>query len=157
VSDQFAPASECAVFLVEKEIRFHHCDPAGIVFYPQYFVLFHEVMEDWFSIGLDTSYPDLVNRQRVGAPMGRLDCEFLAPSRLGDRLQFALTVTKIGTSSISFRIEVRSGLEVRARSHQTVVLASLAGPPRAVPITEGLRARMERYRAPASQSPPVPG
>ena len=26
-------------FECDKLIRFHHCDPAGIVFYPQYFVL----------------------------------------------------------------------------------------------------------------------
>ena len=26
-------------FVSEKLIRFHHCDPAGIVFYPQIFFL----------------------------------------------------------------------------------------------------------------------
>ena len=33
-------------FECDKLIRFHHCDPAGIVFYPQYFVLFNELVED---------------------------------------------------------------------------------------------------------------
>ena len=28
-------------------IRFHHCDPAGVAFYPEYFVLFNELVEDW--------------------------------------------------------------------------------------------------------------
>ena len=27
------------IFERKKLIRFHHCDPAGIVFYPQYLVL----------------------------------------------------------------------------------------------------------------------
>ncbi len=39
-------------FRNDKLIRFHHCDPAGIVFYPRYFVLFHELYEDWFAEGL---------------------------------------------------------------------------------------------------------
>ena len=34
-----------APFAADKPIRFHHCDPAGIVFYPQYFVLFNELVE----------------------------------------------------------------------------------------------------------------
>jgi 4-hydroxybenzoyl-CoA thioesterase len=44
------------VFVREKRVRFHHCDPAGIVFYPQYFVLFHELMEDWFREGLGLAH-----------------------------------------------------------------------------------------------------
>jgi 4-hydroxybenzoyl-CoA thioesterase len=33
-------------FECDKLIRFHHCDPAGIVFYPQYFVLFNELVAE---------------------------------------------------------------------------------------------------------------
>jgi hypothetical protein len=33
-------------------------DPAGIVFYPQYFILFHELLEDWFNRGLEVDYAD---------------------------------------------------------------------------------------------------
>ncbi|MDF6762844.1 acyl-CoA thioesterase, partial [Escherichia coli] len=30
-------------------IRFAHCDPAGIVYFPQYLVLFNVLVEDWFT------------------------------------------------------------------------------------------------------------
>ena len=35
----------------EKPIRVHfsNCDPAGIVFHPQYFVLINELMEDFLK------------------------------------------------------------------------------------------------------------
>ena len=36
-------------FTTQKLIRFHHCDPAGIVFYPQYFYLLHEAQEDFLA------------------------------------------------------------------------------------------------------------
>jgi 4-hydroxybenzoyl-CoA thioesterase len=36
-------------FTVQKQVRFHHCDPAGIVFYPQFFYLLHEVQEDFLA------------------------------------------------------------------------------------------------------------
>ena len=45
-----------APFETDKLIRFHHCDPAGIVFYPQYFVLFNELVEDWFNAGLKVDF-----------------------------------------------------------------------------------------------------
>ncbi|HEY1393321.1 MAG TPA: acyl-CoA thioesterase, partial [Methylibium sp.] len=40
-------ASPLAVFWRERQIRFSDCDPAGIVFYPQYFVMFNGLVEDW--------------------------------------------------------------------------------------------------------------
>ena len=58
-------------FESQKLVRFQHCDPAGIVFYPQYFVLVHELIEDFarslgdftakqtFAIALSTRYKRL--------------------------------------------------------------------------------------------------
>ena len=39
-------------------IRFAHCDPAGIVFFPQYLVMLNGHVEDWFTDGLGLSYAD---------------------------------------------------------------------------------------------------
>ena len=30
-------------------IRFRHCDAAGIVFYPRYFEMMNDLVEDWFA------------------------------------------------------------------------------------------------------------
>ena len=56
-----------------KTIRFHHCDPAAIIFYPQYFVLFHELMEEWFTEGLQTNYGTYIREQRLGVPAVRAE------------------------------------------------------------------------------------
>ena len=29
-------------------VRFEHCDAAGIIFYPRFFALVNETVEDWF-------------------------------------------------------------------------------------------------------------
>jgi 4-hydroxybenzoyl-CoA thioesterase len=125
-------------------IRFHHCDPAGIIFYPQYFVLFNELVEDWFTRGLGVSFVDQVTKDRVSIPMGRIECDFIAPSKIGDVLSFSLQVERIGTSSIKLGIEVRLRGEVRVRALLTVVLASLETL-KSVPVSDDLRSRMERY------------
>ena len=131
-------------FESDKLIRFHHCDPAGIIFYPQYFILFNELVEDWFTKGLNVSVVEQVTRERIGIPMARVECDFLAPSRIGDILRFVLRVVRIGRSSMTLRTECRSGDEIRVRAHLTVVFASL-DTLRPVPISADLRQRIECF------------
>lgn len=131
-------------FESDKLIRFHHCDPAGIIFYPQYFILFNELVEDWFTQGLNVSVVEQVINQRVGIPMGRVECDFLLPSRIGDILRFVLRVVRIGQSSMTLNIECRAGDELRVKAQLTVVFASLTTM-RSVPISADLRQRIEQF------------
>ena len=142
------PTSKTIAFEDDKLIRFHHCDPAGIIFYPQYFILFNELIEDWFTHGLGISFVDQVTKERVSTPIGQVECDFVAASKIGDVLNFRLAVGRIGTSSIRLNIEVHHDEEVRVRAMLTVVRASLETL-RSVPISQDLRRRMERYLAPA--------
>jgi 4-hydroxybenzoyl-CoA thioesterase len=132
------------MFRVEKLIRFHHCDPAGIVFYPQYFVLIHELMEDWFSQGLQIDYAQFVREQGMGLPMVKLECEFLAPVPMGNVLALELTVQRIGTSSITLSVRGTSKGVESLRATLTVV-HTLIAPMRPVPIPQPLRSAMERF------------
>lgn len=109
----------------DKLIRFHHCDPAGIVFYPQYFVLFNELVEDWFNQGLQQNYADLVYKQRLGTPMVKLETEFLSPSQIGETLRLSLIVRRIGRSSLDLAVDGTSGGTRRVRALLTVVLANV--------------------------------
>ena len=60
--------SALASFTRERLIRFSDCDPAGIVFYPQYFVMFNGLVEDWVDEGLGVGYKALVIDRRIGLP-----------------------------------------------------------------------------------------
>ena len=106
----------------DKLIRFHHCDPAGIVFYPQYFVLMNELVEDWFDDGLGHPFSTFHGAERLGLPMAHLECDFFAPSRVGDRLKFRLEVEKIGNSSMTLAVTASHGGIVRIRARLVVVL-----------------------------------
>ena len=131
----------------DKLIRFHHCDPAGIVFYPQYFILFHELVEDWFNHGLQHDYAELVYRQRLGLPMVRVECDFLSPSKIGEMLKLSLGVQRIGRSSLGLAVEGVAGGVPRVRARLTVVLAHV-DELRSVPFPAALRAGIERYLVP---------
>ena len=114
-----------AEFRRERLIRFSDCDPAGIVFYPQYFVLFHELIEDWFNDGLRVNYADFVAVRKLGVPTVHLEVDFVAPSKIGDTLQMRLAVRRIGTRSIVLSLAAFAGDVLRVRVQQTIVFFSL--------------------------------
>jgi len=108
-----------------KRIRFSHCDPAGIVFYPRYVELFNEVVEDWFADGLGVDFHALHEEHRLGIPAVRLDVEYFSPSRYGDTLTFRLAVAEIGNTSLSLEIGAWAGDVLRVRGNLKVVLTSM--------------------------------
>ena len=133
------------VFRREKRVRFHHCDPAGIVFYPQYFVLFHELMEDWFTEGLGENYAAFV-RGGHGMPAVKVECEFLAPNPVGDVIAFELSIVRLGKSSVKLRIVGKSRGAECVRATLVNVHSSLH-PLKSVEIPPRLRAAMQRFSA----------
>lgn len=125
-------------------IRFHHCDPAGIVFYPEYLVIMDELIEDWFNEGLHTSFADLHTHGRIGVPAARIEVDFLAPSKIGDVLCLRLFIQRIGTKSFTLLVEASVDETVRLRAVLVRVVADLNGL-RSIPIPESLRAKLQPY------------
>jgi len=106
-------------------IRFSHCDPAGIVFFPQYLVMTNALVEDWFNEGLNIDYAHMISQHRVGLPIVKLDCEFSRPSQMGETITLSLNVAAIGRRSISIDIVGHCNGETRFRAKQVLVTTSL--------------------------------
>ena len=136
--------AEGSEFCRPRLIRFSDCDPAGIVFYPQFFVLFHELIEDWFNDGLGLDYAAFVSRERRGLPTVHIECDFKIPSQIGDEVELRLAVVRIGDSSITLDVSLHVGAQERVRARQVVVLFAL-DEKRALAIPADLRARIERF------------
>jgi acyl-CoA thioesterase FadM len=99
-------------------IRFSHCDPAGIVYFASHFDILNGVMEDWFNQALAVDYHHVVGVRRVGLGYAHAACDFAAPVRMGERLDYGIAVERIGAKSISIRA-------VAARRSAKVLVASL--------------------------------
>lgn len=113
-------------FTVQKLVRFQHCDPAGIVFFPQYFVLFNEIVEDWFQGPLETQWRAFHFDLKQGCPIKKIDTEFFAPSMIGDVLDCELVVDRLGASSVALTICMTCKGELRLIEHETRVQISSA-------------------------------
>jgi 4-hydroxybenzoyl-CoA thioesterase len=125
-------------------IRFAHCDPAGIVFFPQYLVMVNNLVEDWVTDALGLPYAELLGRRRIGMPTVSLQCEFTAVSRMGDDVMLGLTVQRVGTKSITLQLGCRSGEEQRFDMRQVLVFTSL-DTHGAIDIPTDLRKAIERF------------
>jgi len=126
-------------------IRFSDCDPAGIVFYPQYFVMLNGLVEDWVNEGLGLSYHGLVAQRRIGLPTVKLEVDFRAVSRMGDQVMLGLAVERLGSRSMTLAVRcfgAESG-EVRMQMTQVIVTTSLETH-RAVAIPDDMRAAILR-------------
>jgi acyl-CoA thioesterase FadM len=95
------------IFIHDQLIRFSHCDPAGIVYFPRFFDLAHATMEDWFAGGVNYPLPDLIRDRHIGTPTVSIQCDFALPLRMGDTLRFELRVSKLGNAAI--HLASRSG------------------------------------------------
>jgi len=127
------------LFQRPHRIRFSECDPAGIVFYPQYFVLFNDLMEAWIDEILSMGFAAYIIDQRWGLPTVRLEADFKAVSRMGDDVLLSLRVLKVGGRSLTLALDCTSVAgELRMQVLQTVVCTDLALH-RAIPVPWPLR------------------
>jgi len=113
------------IFETRRSVRFADCDPAGIVFFPQYMVMLNTLVEEWFDEGLQIPYASLIGARRIGLPTVRLEVDFTAISRHGDVLIQRVGVQTLGRSSLGLRHEFLSGSELRLRARQVLVCTSL--------------------------------
>jgi len=88
-------------------VRFADVDHAGIVYYPRFFHLFHVAFEElWRARIGPRAYSELIDRDRIGFPAVRAECDFELPLRFGDTAEIEVTVSRLGTKSITFRYRV---------------------------------------------------
>ena len=131
-------------FTRERLIRFSHCDPAGIVYFVNFFDMVGGVVEDWFREAVGLPFQEMHLERRVGFPIVNTGCEFFRPARLGDTLRLDLAIAKLGRSSIEFEVRGSVGGEEKFRARHKVAMVSLQSF-RALPIPEDMRAKMLPY------------
>ena len=86
--DRFVPPE--GAFTRTVPIRFSHCDPAGIVYFPHYFDMFNGLIEDWYTEQLGVDYAKLILNDRYGFPFVHIETDFKLPSRMGENLNLTL-------------------------------------------------------------------
>jgi 4-hydroxybenzoyl-CoA thioesterase len=127
-------------------VRFGDCDPAGIVFYPRYFEMFNNLVEDWHREALQFSFTEIVTTRSWGLPTVHLEADFVAPTRFGEALSASLSVREIGTTSVSLDILLQ-GPDGADRVRGKVVLVWIdRRVTQCIPIPDEVRVRLLAFR-----------
>lgn len=140
------------LYTTEHRIRFSECDPAGIVFYPQYFVLFNDLMEQWIDSLIPEGFSGLIAHKKVGMPTVHLEADFRSISQMGDDVVLSIGVKHIGSRSLQLRLQCvgKDGV-LRMEVQQVIVTTSLVTH-QAIEVPEFLREPMQQYLLPAEET-----
>lgn len=137
-------AVPAAAWATTVPVRFRHCDPAGIVFTPRYFEMLTEAVELFFADRLGFDYYALIGERRLGLGYAHASCEFLRPSRMGEVLEVAVLLSRVGRASYAMTLPVfKDGAEA-VRGRLVTVTTSL-DTLRPCPIPDDLRGALARY------------
>ena len=137
----------------EVPVRFRHCDTAGWVFYPRYFEMLSDLVEDWLDDGLGYDAPGLFHKRRILTPSVHFTVDFLKPAHYGERLGFRLWAVNVRRASCELRIEAARQGELYMRVKQILVFIS-ARTARAIPIPPELIDRMQCFALDGGAAPP---
>lgn len=138
------PTTTMTAFETAITIRFRHCDPAGIVFYPRYFEILNDLIEDWFA-SLNPGFHTAIGDLGVALPLVAVAATFTAPSRLGDILRAEIAITSLGRTSCALSVGL-FGHDGQRRVHftPTMVCVEVTGL-RPTPWPEALRAALRQF------------
>lgn len=127
------------MYSFSQKVLFRHCDPAGIVFYPRYFEMINDVVEDFFETALNYSFAELLATH--GIPTAQISASFSKPSRLSDLLTIHVKVTEVGRSSMKLNFEAQCEGELRFSANS--VLVYINGNGKSTPWPELIKQKLE--------------
>jgi 4-hydroxybenzoyl-CoA thioesterase len=94
------------MFINRRTVRveWSQCDPAGIVFYPNYFAMFDHSTVLLIEAALGAKKHTLYETYKFGGyPSVETKARFILPTRYGDDVEIETQVTKLGRSSFSLQ------------------------------------------------------
>ena len=106
------------------EIEFGDCDPAGIVYYPNYFRFFDQATTHMLEDALGMKKRDWIAKYGIaGIPAVDTGAKFLKASRFGDEVTIESSVVELGRSSFSVRHRLLNGDAVAVEADEVRVWA----------------------------------
>lgn len=124
--------------------RHGECDPAGIVYTPQFFNVFNRAIEAWFGDCLKLSYYDFLGPRRIGLGYVNAHAEFFSPIKMGQEVEYFVRVTRIGGKSYALELNAMLGDTEALRGLFTTVTTDLETH-RPIDIPSDLRSALNQY------------
>ena len=127
---------------ITVEIQFGDCDPAGIVYYPNYFRFFDNATAAMLSAAFAMHKRNWLEQYGIlGIPMVDTGARFIKPSSFGDVVEIRSEITELGRSSFGIRHTLLRDGEVAIEAHEkrVWVVSGEGGAIRSAPLPDEVR------------------
>ena len=105
--------------ITKVEIQFGDCDPAGIVYYPNYFRFFDNATAALLSAAFAMHKRNWLEHYGIaGIPMVDTGARFIRPSSFGDVVEIRSEITELGRSSFGVKHTLLRDGEVAIEAHE---------------------------------------
>jgi acyl-CoA thioester hydrolase len=129
-------------FVHRLRVRFHECDPQGVVFNAHYFAYFDIALTEMWREAFG-SYAEVV-AGGTDVVVVEASATFRAPARFDDEIDVELRVDRLGTTSMAMATAIRrDGAELVEGRMVHVFVDTTTMAKQAIP--DHMRAGLERY------------
>ena len=142
-----------APFVHRLRVRYGECDPQGIVFNANYLLYFDVAFTELWREAIGP-WQEMVERG-IDAVVAEANARFSAPARFDDVLSLQAQVIRLGTTSLTTRIDVLRDDEllVEGRLQHVCVDVHTWGK---TEMPDWVREGMRRFAAPDAEQAPAP-
>jgi acyl-CoA thioester hydrolase len=131
-------------FVHRLRVRFHECDPQGVVFNAHYFAYFDVALTEMWRAAFG-SYQSVVD-QGTDVVVVEASATYRAPARFDEEIDVELTVARLGTTSMTTQTAVRRDDRLLVEGRLVHVFVDPATMAKQT-IPDHVRAGLERYAA----------
>jgi acyl-CoA thioester hydrolase len=131
-------------FVHRLRVRFHECDPQGVVFNAHYFAYFDVALTEMWRAAFG-SYQSVVE-QGTDVVVVEASATYRAPARFDEEIDVELTVARLGTTSMTTQTAVRRDEQLLVEGRLVHVFVDPATMAKQS-IPDHVRAGLERYAA----------
>lgn len=108
------------------EIEFGDCDPAGIVYFPNYLRFFDDATAHLVSAALGMKKREWIAANDIaGIPVVKIATQFSAPCRFGDVVEIVSEITHVGRSSFAVKHTLSNAGTVCVTGEETRVFVAI--------------------------------
>lgn len=130
-------------FRYAQRVRYHECDPQGVVFNAHYLAYFDIAMTElWREAG---GYAAMID-DGTDMVVAEAAIRYLAPLRFDDEFDVAIEATRMGETSVSWRFEIERDGETTTEGEVRHVFVT-AGEGAKAPIPAQIRSGLAAYSA----------
>lgn len=118
------PSDRTAPFVHRAPILFRDVDAAGAAYYPRLIDLCHCAFEAFFDDRIGPAYARVI-ASGIGFPTVHFEADFVKTLRHGEVVDIAVTVSRVGETSIGLEYEARRGRDIVFTASNVVVVVDL--------------------------------